>query len=300
MQIIDVTEENFQTDILKASMQQVVILDVWAPWCEPCKEMLPRLEKILETYGDVFLFAKMNVDENQQLAQMLRVQSVPMVYALYQGQPIDMFQGSKPDSDIKIFIEGVIQKSGITIESTENNFEDALSYAQSLNSSADFSGAQEIFETVLEEIEEDQDTIKDLALIGLSHSFIGLGDLTVAEETLKKISDIGQKSDGYRSALAALDLNKQADGGGIDITSLTKKLENDADDFQVRFDLALALFLKQNHQEAFDHLLYIIKKDREWQDDAARKQLLKFFEQLGFADQDAVAGRKKLSTILFS
>lgn len=300
MQIIDVTEANFQSDILKASMQHVVILDAWAPWCQPCKEMLPRLETILEAYGDTFLFAKMNVDENQQLAQMLRVQSVPMVYALYQGQPIDVLQGSRPDSEIKTFLDGVIEKSGIETVKTEDNFDDALSHAQSLNSSGDFTGAKEIFETVLDELKDDNETIKDQTLIGLSHSLMGLRDLDKASEILNNISDAGQKNDNYRGACAALDLNRQAEGNGIDSEALLKKLDKNQDDFQVRFDLALALFLTHAYQDAFDHLLYIIKKDRAWQDDAARKQLLKFFEQLGFADSDAKEGRKKLSIVLFS
>lgn len=290
--IFEVDTNDFETKVMAASMEIPVIVDFWAPWCGPCKQLMPLLEKaVMEAKGEVLL-AKVNLDENPELAQALRVQSVPTVYGFFGGRPVDAFQGMQPESNIKAFVDKLVQAA-------RANKPEALDIPETLKTAAealannDLSMAQDLYMRILQ-----QDENNAAAYSGLVRSFIAGGVLDQAESMIENVPDGMAKSAELAAARTALELAQKA--SGVDISALEKAAAAKPEDHQARIDLAEGQFAVGQKEEAIDTLLASIERDRNWNEDAARKVLLQFFEALGHGDPLTIEGRKKLSTILFS
>lgn len=286
----DVTTATFMKDVIEASRDAVIVVDFWAPWCGPCKTLGPLLEKaVAETSGAVRM-VKINVDENKQLAAQMRIQSIPAVYAFLDGQPVDGFVGALPDSQIKAFVKKL---AGMVGPAGGDMLVEAVAQAKAALTAGDTQTAAAIFAQILQADPQNVD-----ALAGLGRCFLTAGDLDKAKQILAEIPADKANHADVLALKSGIDLAAQtADLGPLG--ELLAKLALHPDDHQVRFDAAIALFGHNRREEAVDHLLEIVKRDRTWNDDGARKQLVKFFEALGFNDPVAVAGRKKLSSLLF-
>ena len=282
------TQENFGKDVVEASMQTPVIVDFWAPWCGPCKQLGPLLEKAVNAAKGAVRMVKINVDENQALAQQLRVQSIPMVVAFVQGRPVDGFQGAIPESQIKQFITRLAGDQGP--EPTEEMMEQA---ADAFNA-GDIGRATALYAEV-QRIEPDNVR----AVAGLAKCYIREGELDGARALLDPLPDSAAKDADVAGARAALTLADDVKDAGEASVELAK-LEINPDDHQARYDLARALIKAQQYEDAVRELVEIVRRDREWQDEAARKQLLKLFEAFGPISQFTVWARRQLSSVLFS
>lgn len=290
--IFDAGMNDFEERVLKASMSMPVIVDFWAPWCGPCKQLMPTLEKIVNAAGGKVLLAKVNIDENQQLAMALRVQSVPTVYAFFGGRPVDAFQGLLPESQVKAFVDKLIAAAR-QAQPDAIDIPEALKGAAQALSSGDHQAAQMIYAQVLEQDEKNAE-----AFVGVVRTFIASGDLDEAKNLIEHAPDDIKKDSKFAAAKTALELASVKPDGSADAHQ--KKVDQNPDDHQARFDLALSQFAAGQKEQAIDNLLEIVQRNRTWNEDGARKQLLKFFEALGFSDPLAVEGRKKLSSLLFS
>lgn len=289
-----VSMPDFETRVLKGSMEKPVLVDFWAPWCGPCKQLMPVLEaEVAAAKGEVLL-AKVNIDDHPQLAQALQVQSVPTVLAFFQGQPVTGFAGARPASDIKKLLAELTKLA-------KSQAPDAIDVPATLKQAADslaakdLMGAQQLYLAVLE-----QDEINADAYVGLVRTLIEAGVVDQAEEMIENAPDLIAKNPSFAAARTALDLAKGASAAREQLAPLVKRMEENPADHQARFDLAQAQFSAGQKEGAIQNLLEIIAKDREWNNEAARHELLRFFEALGFADPLSVDGRKKLSRILFS
>lgn len=282
------TSASFVKDVLDASRDRLVLVDFWAPWCGPCKQLTPLIEKVVLSYGGRVRLVKINTDEHPAIAGQLRIQSLPTVYAFKDGRPLDGFMGVQPESAIRQLIDRLIgQDDGAAdIEAVLQSGEEALA-------ANDLPGAAEVFAAVLD---ADQRNVR--ALLGLVRVYIQSGDLTRAESTLELVAPDKRKSAGYESAKAALELAKKAGAAGSTAEIETRLAANPAD-HQARFDLAVALAAKGDKSAAVDHLIEILKRDKTWNEGGARSQLLEFFNAWGFKDPAAIEGRRKLSTLLF-
>jgi putative thioredoxin len=291
--IFDAGMQDFETRVIAASMKTPVLVDFWAPWCGPCKQLTPVIEQAVNDAGGKVLLAKINIDENPELAQAMRVQSVPTVYAFFQGQPVTAFQGARPASDIKALIDQLVkiaqqaQPGAIDVPAT-------LAQAAHLLAEGQLAAAQDLYVAVLEQDEQNAQ-----AYTGIVRVLIAAGDLEQAKAMVEHAPDEIKADPGFDAAKAAVELaaNKPDDSA---VQALQQKLEQDANDHQARFDLAMAQFAGGAAEEAMDNLLEIMRRNRAWEEDKARLQLLKFFEALGHADPQTVAGRRKLSSLLFS
>lgn len=279
----------FVADVIDASHQVPVIVDLWAPWCGPCKQIGPLLEKLVRQAGGAVRLVKINVDENQGLAGQLQVQSIPAVFAFHNGKLVDQFVGALPESQIKAFVERLIGDDGADLKAI-------LAGAKLALETGDHEGAGELYLKVLA-----QDQANATALAGLMRCYMAGGEADKARGLLARLpADIAAHADivSVRTALElAAQAPVQAEGA---IAALRGTIKANPDDHQARHDLAMACFANGDHKTAVDELLEIVRRDRSWNDDAARKQLVKLFEALGATDPMMLAGRKRLSALLFS
>ena len=282
---------HFAADVMEASKETPVIVDFWAPWCEPCKTLGPMLERaVAEAKGAVRL-VKINIDENQEIAQQLRIQSIPTVFAFKDGQPADGFMGAVPESQINLFIQNLIGDAGAAA-----NAEGALELAGQALESGDISAAAQIFGQILQE-----DPGNPKAVAGLAKCYLLSGDLERAKNTLGLVRPDAKEDDAIRAVQAELALKEKAQASGNSETDpLRARVEANPSDLQARYDLALALDGADDREGAIDQLLEIIKQKREWNDNAARSHLLTLFEAMGPTDPRTADARRRLSTILFS
>jgi len=289
--IKDVTIETFQKDVIEASMTTPVVVDFWATWCGPCKQLTPLLEKaIAEAKGAVTL-AKIDIDKNQTLAQQLRIQSVPTVYGFSGGRPVDAFQGAQPESQVKEFISKLAEAAG-TAQS--DPIAEAIQQAKALLDNEEYDAAVGIYEQV---INHAPDNIE--ALGGLARGLIALGQLEEAQEVLERLPEDAPENSDVTTALAALKVASQGAAVG-DIGVLEAAVEADKKNLGARLELAIGLFSAGQRDAAIDHLVESLKIDRTWNNEAARKQLIQFFETMNPTDETTISGRRKMSAVLFS
>jgi putative thioredoxin len=285
----EVTTASFRADVLTASTRQPVLVDFWAPWCGPCKQLAPALEKAVADSGGKVVLVKMNIDEHPQIAGQLGIQSIPAVIAFDKGQPVDGFVGALPESQIRGFIERLVGP-------IENESAALLAEADELAAKGDAAGAEALYSEVLAE-----DAGDAKAIGGLAKLHVAAGRLAEAKALLEAAppAQPGKEQDpAVIAALAALRLAEQASSVG-ELKPLEQAVAANPDDHQARFDLAVALSAKGDRAGAADQLLELIRRDRKWNDEAARKQLLRLFEAWGLMDPESVAARRKLSAIWF-
>ncbi len=286
--IKDTTTQTFVQDVIEASRQVPVLVDFWAPWCGPCKQLTPVIEKLVKAANGNVRLVKMNIDDHPEVAGQLGVQSIPAVFAFKNGQPVDGFMGALPESQLRAFIERIAGKEAFAGSELEA--------AQAALAAGDINGAASGFANVLQ-----QDSGNVDAIAGLTRCYVATGDLVRAEQTLGLAPPSKANAAPIASARAALELARKGEASAnADLSGLRARLERDPGDWQSRFDLALALNAQGDREGAMDHLLEIIRRDREWNDSAARKQLVEFFEAWGSDDPMSVKGRQRLSTLLFS
>jgi len=283
----DTTTANFRQDVISESARQPVLVDFWAPWCGPCKQLTPVLEKTVAAAAGKVRLVKMNIDEHPEIAGQLGVQSIPAVFAFQNGQPVDGFMGALPEGQVKAFIERLVGPLKSEIDDMIDAAEEALALG-------DVDAALELFAKA-----EAAQPANVKAAAGLIQVLVQKAELEQAREVLARQSDKALADQAVQAARAALDIAEQSLNAG-DVGDLVKRLDKDPNDHQARFDLAIALNAQSKRDEASDALVEIIKRNRSWNDDAARKQLLQFFEGWGPMDADTIAGRRKLSTVLFS
>lgn len=291
--ITDSTDAEFGKDVMEASQTTPVIVDFWAPWCGPCKQLGPMLEKAVKAANGAVRMVKINIDENPMIAQQLRVQSIPAVFGFAGGRPVDGFMGMVPESQIKSFVDKLIAAGGG--EAGPDPIEQALEQARQAEEAGDAQTAASLYTQILN---HDQTCVD--AAAGLAQLYIEQGQPEGATQLLDQLSEEVQKDPKIVAVRANLELAGEAAEAQAKLPSLQAAIEANPDDFQARLDLAVALFAGNKAEEALDQLFYIIGKDREWNEDAARKQLLKFFEALGPTDPVTLKGRRRLSSILFS
>ena len=286
--IKDTTTAGFRQDVIAESAKQPVLVDFWAPWCGPCKQLTPVIEKAVKAAGGKVKLVKMNIDEHPQIPGQLGIQSIPAVIAFTKGQPVDGFMGALPESQVKAFIERLVGPVGPSAA------EDMLAEAAELAAQGDAAGAAELYAAVLAQEPDDVAAIAALAKLHLD-----LGDLDGAKRFLTMAPKGKENDPAIAGARAAIELAAQAASLG-DVGELMRRVEADPRDHQARFDLAVALNARNKRDEAVDALLEIVRRDRTWNEDGARKQLVQFFEAWGPMDPATVAGRKRLSSVLFA
>jgi putative thioredoxin len=285
--IKNTTTKDFMRDVVEASREVPVLVDFWAPWCGPCKQLTPILEKAVRAAKGAVRLVKLNIDENPQIPGQMGVQSIPAVFAFQDGKPVDGFMGALPESRVNAFIARLI---GDTAGDTAANLE----AAEAALAAGDVNSGAQMFGEVLQ---DDRENAQSLA--GLAKCYIKTGDLARAEQTLALVPPAKADSAPVASARAALELARKAPATG-DIEALRAKLAADPKYPQARFDLALALNAKGDRSGALDELLVLVAKNRAWNDDAARKQLLQLFDAWGPSDASTIAGRQRLSSLLFA
>ncbi|ANT59757.1 co-chaperone YbbN [Salipiger sp. CCB-MM3] len=289
--IKDVSEADFMAEVIDASQEVPVIVDFWAPWCGPCKQLGPALEAAVTEAKGAVKMAKVNVDEAQMIAGQLRIQSIPTVYAFYKGQPIDGFQGALPPSELKSFIDRVVQASG---GDASGGLDEAIATAEEMLEQGAAADAAQVFAAILE---EDPQNAK--AYAGLVSCYLALDDLDQAEAVLNGAPVEISKAPELEAAHAKIELAKQASNAGP-VAELTAKVEADPADLQARFDLAQALYAHGETEDAVTQLLELFRRDREWNDGAAKAQLFTIFEALKPNDPVVLNGRRKLSSMIFA
>ncbi|WP_298841420.1 thioredoxin [uncultured Roseobacter sp.] len=290
--IKDSTEATFMADVVEASQTVPVIVDFWAPWCGPCKTLGPQLEEAVRGAKGAVRMVKVNVDEAQMIAGQLQIQSIPTVYAFHKGQPVDGFQGAVPQSEIRAFIDRVVKAAGG--EAPGDTLAEAIAAAEEMLNEGAATDAAQTFAAILG---EDQNNAA--AYAGLVRSHIALGELDQAEAILNGAPAEISKSPELEAAHAQLELARQAEGAGpLDV--LRSAVEADPEDMQARFDLAQALHASGDVEAAVDALLDLFRRDREWNDGAAKTQLFTIFEALKPNDPIMLNGRRRLSSMIFA
>ena len=290
--IKDTTEATFMADVVEASQTVPVIVDFWAPWCGPCKTLGPMLEDAVRAANGAVKMVKVDVDQAQAIAGQLQIQSIPTVYAFYKGQPIDGFQGAQPQSEIKAFVDRVVKAGGG--EAPGDTLADAVAAAEEVLAEGAAADAAQTFAAILEE-----DPMNAAAYGGMVRSYVAMGELEQAEALLNGAPIEISKAPELEAAHAQLQLAHQAADAGP-VAELTEKVEANPDDHQARFDLAQALYAHNDAEGAVDHLLELFRRDREWNDSAAKTQLFTIFEALKPNDPVVLNGRRKLSSMIFA
>ncbi|HIB22013.1 MAG TPA: thioredoxin [Rhodospirillales bacterium] len=285
--IKDSDTNNFSTDVIDQSTNIPVVVDFWAPWCGPCKQLSPTLDKLAREYGGKIQLVKINVDENQELATQMRVQSMPMVVAFKDGQPVDGFAGALPESQLRQFFEKLTGSEGSPIEQ-------ALEKASMMVANGDTQNAAEIYSQILA-----QDPINAASHAGVAKCLIEAEGIEKAQAYLNGLDANILNKEEVKSVLAAIDL-EHASTDTEETDSLRQKLDTRPDDPQLRYDLAIALYGDGCSEEAINILVELVKTHKTWNEEAARAQLLKIFEALGHSDPITIEGRRKLSVVIFS
>jgi putative thioredoxin len=289
--IKETTTQTFVKDVIEESRRQPVLIDFWAEWCGPCRQLTPILEKAVRAAKGRVKLVKMNIDQHPAIPGQMGIQSIPAVIAFVNGQPADGFMGALPESQVNAFIEKLTK--GVPAAG-EPNIADLLKEAESVLAEGDAATAAQIYAEILA-----LDATNIAALAGLGKCYISTGAIDQAKQTLAMVPESKRNDAAVKAVQAAIDLAEQAESVGP-IAELEQKVAANPLDHQARFDLATALNAAGNRSEATEQLLAIVKRDRKWNDDGARKQLVQFFEAWGGADEATVEGRKRLSTILFS
>ncbi len=289
--IKDSSTATFMQDVIEASREAPVIVDFWAPWCGPCKQLGPVLEKVVTEANGAVRLVKIDIDQNQQIAQQLRIQSIPAVYAFYQGRPVDGFQGALPESQVREFVKRLTQQAG---SAQKSPVEEALEAAEGMIEEGDFTQAGALYAQIVQHAPDNLP-----AKAGLARCALETGNDSQAKEIVDALTEEQRKDAAFVPVLRMLELAEKAAKAG-DLAPLQAAVEANPADHQARYSLAIALFAADEREAAIDALLAIMQRDRKWNDDAARKQLLEFFEAMGPTDPLTTAGRRKLSSLLFS
>ncbi|MFC3226127.1 thioredoxin [Marinibaculum pumilum] len=288
----DSSMATFMQDVIEASREVPVLVDFWAPWCGPCKTLTPVLEKVVRAAGGKVKLVKVNIDEpqNQPLAQQLRIQSIPAVYAFQDGQPVDGFMGALPESQVKQFIERLAGG-----EMAGDPVEEALEQGREALEAGDLELAQQAFAAVLQQEPENA-----AAIGGLLRCMVAGDALDKAKEMLARVPAKLADDEEIKGARAAIELAERSQAAAGQVGELAAKVEANPKDHQARYDYALALLGAHRREEAVDQLLDIVRQDRKWNDEAARKQLVELFDTFGQTDPLTIETRRRLSSILFS
>jgi putative thioredoxin len=286
--VMDTTTQTFVKDVIEESKRQPVLVDFWAPWCGPCKQLTPILEKAVKATKGKVKLVKMNIDDHPAIPGQMGIQSIPAVIAFANGQPADGFMGALPESQVVAFLER------LTKDRIGGEAQDLLKAADAALAEGDAARAAAMYSELLA---EDGGNVP--ALAGLARCYVETGALDQAKQTLAMVPEAKQNDAAVAAARAALEIAEQAKSLGP-VSELEQKVAANPLDHQARFDLALALNGQGKRAEALDHLIAIVRRDRKWNDDGARKQLVQFFDAWGPADEATVEGRKRLSSILFA
>ena len=288
--VADVTTANFMAEVVDGSFDRPVIVDFWAPWCGPCKQLGPILEKVVRGANGAVRMVKLNIDENPEIAQQMRIQSIPAVYAFKDGRPVDGFVGALPESQVRQFVERLGGGPSGT-----SPIEQAMIMAKEAAQGGDHASAMGLYSQILQRESDNPE-----ALAGLARAFIARGELGEARELLDGVTKEIAKHAEIAAARSALELAEQAQKASGSVGKLRARIAHNADDHEARFELATALFGAGEHEGAIDELLTLFKRARDWDDQAARRQLVKFFEVMGPTDPLTLSGRRRLSSLMFS
>ena len=287
---VDVTMDNFMAEVVEASATTPTLVQFWAPWCGPCKQLGPVLEKVVGASGGKVRMVRVNIDDNAQIAQQMRVQSVPTVYGFVDGKPVDAFAGAQPESAVKEFVDKLAGMGGGGADTAA-----MLEAAEAALAAGDPDTAMMQFQQVMSETPESVP-----ALAGVVRCLTASGDVTGAREVIDQLNDEYLNDPAMKTAIAAVDLAEKAASSAGELDTARAAVEANPADLAARQDYALALFAVGQNAEAMEQLLESIRIERGWNDDVARLQLLEFFASLGTANPDVIAARRKLSTLLFS